>query len=243
MGTYVMLRSPDLRAAPESKSPGSASESALPSPKDEEVKGVAAPAMLGTVSGLKGKFNLPPTLNLTPTLRHVVRYACANGVSNALITPANMLNSLGTVCTAANATVFPFVSSFRIHSIRIWNGLSSTGKTQAAVRFSSAISTAVRDVEESVSYPEGVTIPSATEWRPPKGSTSEFWQASAGTAFMAITCGPGSILDIDVSYTLVNSFVGGAVSISTGVVGTVYYLPLDGVSSHAILREGVPTTF
>jgi hypothetical protein len=57
-----------------------------------------------------------------------------------------------------------------------------------------------------------------------------------------LTCPDGSIIDVSISWTLANNI--GATSITgitTAVLGSVYYLGLDGTSGN-VVPVGVPTT-
>lgn len=212
--------------------------------KDPEITVTPAQGVMTMVSGMRSaaKLSLPPRIEITPHLRHVFRFVAPTGFS-AAITPANVIGALGTVCTVLNSTVQPFCSSFRIKSLTVWPGTSSSGKTDTAVTFSSTLSTSVQDTEKAVTLPEGVTVTTATHWVPPKGSLAEFWQAASAQNFMRITCSPGSVLDLDVEYTISNTFASLSQTVATGSVGVVYYLYLDGSSTHLLVPEFLPSTF
>jgi hypothetical protein len=190
-----------------------------------------------------GRFSLPPMIDVTPTYKRVQRYFSAAGTSTQAITPTNVLTSLGCIGTVVNSTVAAFHSSFRLHRIVIWGGLQASGAESVSVSWSSALSSSVRDTEKVIAYPEGGGIPGAMTFTPPKGSIAEFWQGANTNAFVRISLSPGSIMDVHLSVTLGNTLTPPSATVATAAVGTLYYLPLDGPSTHLITPLGLPTTF
>jgi len=191
----------------------------------------------------EGKFSLPPLLDVTPTYKVTHRYFSAAGTSAQAISPTNILTSCGVIGTVVNSTVAAFHSSFRLHRITIWGGLQASGAESVSVSWSSALSSSVRDTEKVVAYPEGGGIPGAMTFIPPKGCLAEFWQGASTNAMLRVSLSPGSIMDVVLSVTLGNQLTPPSATVITAAVGSLYYLPLDGPSSHLITPLGLPTTF
>jgi len=190
-----------------------------------------------------GKFSLPPLLDVTPHYNTVRRYFTAAGTSSQVITPTNILTSLGAIGTVVNSTVAAFHSSFRLRRIRVWGGLQASGAESVSVSWSSALSSTVQDTEKVVAYPEGGGIPGAMTFSPPKGSLAELWQGANTNGILRISLSPGSIVDVHLSVTLGNTLTPPSATVTTAAVGSLYYLPLDGPTSHLITPLGLPTTF
>jgi len=92
-------------------------------------------------------------------------------------------------------------------------------------------------------YPQGCSVPDVLDFVPPKGCLAEFWQGASGNAFLRMTLAPGSILDVHLDVTTTNVITPPSSAIVTGGLGSPYYLPLDGTTSHQILALGLPSTF
>jgi len=182
-------------------------------------------------------------VDVTPHYRTVRRFFSAAGTTNQAITPTNILTALGAIGTVVNSTVAAFHSSFRIHRIVIWGGLQASGAESVSLSYSSALSTSVMDTEKVVAYPEGGGIPGAMTFVPPRGSLAEFWQGASTNALLRTSLSPGSIVDVHLSVTLGNVLTPPTATVTTAAVGSLYYLPLDGPSTHLITPLGLPTTF
>ncbi len=78
---------------------------------------------------------------------------------------------------------------------------------------------------------------------PPKNALAGFWQvvASNASTIALLTCPAGSVIDMDVSFTLSNNLSTATVAVSSGPLGTPVYLGLDG-STNTVQALGVPTT-
>jgi len=94
------------------------------------------------------------------------------------------------------------------------------------------------------SIPEGITTTDAMVFKPPAKSLASFWlgDVDSATQVFALSTSPGSIVDVSLSFRLCNVYSSASVAVATAVIGTVYYLALDGPSSNTYVPVGIPTT-
>jgi hypothetical protein len=80
--------------------------------------------------------------------------------------------------------------------------------------------------------------------KPPRNSLASFWQLAGGTTLCTLTAPVGSVIDVDLS--LIFNDNDGAVinniAVSTGVLGTSYYLSLDPNGTHRYVPVSLNTT-
>jgi len=196
--------------------------------------------------GGAGAPSLPPVLNTSPTIGHTFRFTNTANSTALAISGALLQGALGVMGTATNSTVRPWATSVRIHKITIWPSAGSNPPIAPGVEWG-AVSSTVKDEGKYTGLPYGITEERAMISRPPKKSVCSDWlslQATGITTLFYITAPAGSIMDISLSYTLANVFVtSNAITTATAVIGTVYYLALDGNSSHNWGPIGLPTTW
>jgi len=194
----------------------------------------------------------PPCLNLTPTFTHTYRFYTSATVA-ATITVAQVFGALGGVCTVANTTVSSFVSSFRIKHIDVYQPASgaSTAPTMTYLEWYKPVGDyAFPDRTESLASLGGVTTGNKMRFVAPKWSFAGDWvntTITGSTALFNVTFTIGYLLDMEVEMTLAvadsNPTVLTQSTITTGTLGAVYYLPLDGTTSNKIkAATGMPTT-
>jgi len=188
---------------------------------------------------------LPPILDTVAQGHSVLRFTATSAAASAAVTIGNVLMAIGGIGTIANSTVTSVASSVKLHKITIWPASTSAGAGQNAEVIWSNQGNYAKDESKSSVVPTGTTLTDVVVSRPPlNGSLQSAWQASAGAAtqFFALTCPAGSIIDIDVSWTLSNNFVNVAQAGYAAVtLGSLYYARLDGVGGK-FLPLGVPTT-
>jgi hypothetical protein len=175
---------------------------------------------------------------------HRFRYLVTAGGSYA-VTANSVIGALGTVCTVTNTTVRPFASSFRIKKITVWPSCSSAASQEVRIVWSNSLTLGfVRDSEIERINPEGVSVTAPAVFKPPKLSLAEFWQTGSGsTMFTVVAITAGSVIDFEVDFTLSNGFLSATQAVGTGTLGNVYYLYLDGSTSHNFVPLGIPATF
>ncbi len=198
----------------------------------------------GKAVGSGKVMSLPPVIEATPRLSHRFRFGVA-GTSTLSITLANLLGALGGICTVANSKVQPWASTVRIKGITIFPS-SGTG-VYTFINWSSGGSSGyVADTAKNVNIPDGVTVTKALSFRPPRYALASFWlnpvTLSTSAVIFGLTIHVGSILDLDVEYTLSNVVQPGNITVTSATLGNTYYLDLDGPSSHKLIPQGVPTT-
>jgi hypothetical protein len=129
--------------------------------------------------------------------------------------------------------------SVRINSVSIY---PSAG-TLASWTWINA-SAYARDLEINQDQPLGTTMTSVLTTRPPSGTLCADWYTSGLNTFIAnCVVTTGSVIDIDLSFTLINTFGGFSAGIVTGVLGNLYYVYLDGATSHKLQPASLPNTF
>jgi hypothetical protein len=175
---------------------------------------------------------------------HRFRFNANGSLANVGITVAGVFGALGVVATSATA-VAGFVSSFKIRKITIYDSSTGTNDPPVELLWSSSTTVNTEDVAyttATIPYDRPATIVAT----PPKGSLSGFWwntSATALTPLFNLTIGSGCYLDLDVDFTLANGLLGLTYSVATATLASVYYLYLDGNTSHKLQPIGLPNTF
>jgi hypothetical protein len=194
---------------------------------------------------MKMSASLPPVMNASQIVKARYRFT---SLSNALVSVsiADVLGACGGTCTVANSTFKPWASSFRIKEIRLYPGVNpSVGVSYNSVAWNSGISGVAQDQERINDLPSGITVSQALSFKPPVRSLAADWIsciATTTTNLFAIQAQNGTIVDFHVDYTLSNQFQAGAITISTGTLGSIYYLPLDGAASAEYPNTHLPST-
>jgi hypothetical protein len=195
---------------------------------------------------LKGSgSSLPPQIDITPNCRHTFRFVCGN-VASVTCTNQDILGAIGGICTVANSTVRLWASSFRMHSVKMWPSANTTTTPTYADVFWGAGAYGSKDAEFLKAVPGGCTVTGLVTFKPPKGTFAANWISntiSGNYVIMGVQCSIGTIVDVDLSFTLVNQVAPANSSISTGTLGAIYYLCLDGSSTHQYTAYGLPGTF
>jgi hypothetical protein len=199
-----------------------------------------------TMKSFRGKQgsggSLPPVIDTTARVSHVLRFAFNTAVTKT-ITPQMIAGACGGVCTVVNSTFVFWASAIRVKRVTIWPSLVGSTSNSADVAWSTDGTNFAKDEFKIATLPIGVTNDKPVSSVPPTGTTAKFWQASTSTASLfAVTAPAASVIDVSVEYTLSNALLSGTLGIATGALGTVYYLALDGPGSNTIRALGVPTT-
>jgi hypothetical protein len=135
-------------------------------------------------------------------------------------------------------------SSFRLNKITIWPP-QNAGSDLAYVTWSSNWASFEKDDEKIATLPDGISVPTAMVFVPPKRAVTGFWVSSGLTTenMFIVVCAVGSIIDVDLSWTICNTFVNQSIAgLASVSIGTVYYLALDGASSNKLVPMGLPST-
>jgi hypothetical protein len=108
------------------------------------------------------------------------------------------------------------------------------------VRWITTASIAAPDEVSDKSVPTGITVTGSVVFVPDPKSVASFW-SNAGQ-LMVIQTTIGSIVDLSVDWTLDAFISPDTLSIATGVLGSAYFLALDGPSGNTYTPIGLPTT-
>ncbi len=210
-----------------------------------------APVSLGAKSqmlrstGSRVKASLPPPRNQVPTLRHVIQFTSTSG-SIAIVTAADLAGACGGMCTVSNSTFISWASSVRIHSVKVWPGGNSplSTNTTAELNWNASSANAFQKDELKVQVlPSGIQETNCVVFKPPAKSLASDWFATnqAQNVF-SLQCSIGSVIELDISFTLTSTFAGPAVTVGTATLGAVYYLALDGPATNKFPPVALPTT-
>jgi len=189
----------------------------------------------------------PPQLKTNVIFSHKFRYI-ATGSSAFTVTPVRLAAACGVMCSVVNSTFSILTDSVRIKSIEIWSPAPSQGTAATATvlwnQLSAGVSNMstveVSDTSMSTAYPAHVKA------RPPKDTFAANWTSSASTTpnLMTLSIATGSIIDLSVEMIMGDTGASAPTATGvTGILGTIYYLPLDGTASHNVIPVQLSTTF
>ena len=224
---------------------GDAAEMRSTETKEEKLSIVSLGGRRDMGVAYKGS-SLPPALNVTPRWQHRYRFRANSTASGVTVTLGNILAACGSTCTVANTTVRSWASSVRVKRFMVWLPGNLTNNYCYIDWVSAGASGFLPDDARIVTVPDGITVTTALSFSPPKLSLAGSWlnptSISASTVVFGITCGTGSIIDMDIEATLSNVGDGVSATITAGTLAKAYYLPLDGVGTNVLRAIGVPTT-
>jgi len=187
-------------------------------------------------------------LNAVITCRHTFRFQVVTGFAALInITGGNLAGIVGGTCSVVNSTVVSPASSMRVHRLTIWPPAQSAPTNPPEVTWFSPITAMEKDASKESILPAGITIERALVSTPPGKTLCSDWFATVAAnnqpMFGLSNVAAGGVIDVDVSWTISNNLLGVNRSVATGVVGTFYYLFLDGSTSHSIQPVGKPSTY
>jgi len=187
--------------------------------------------------------NRPAQHSTNIRLSHTYRFS---NLTNAVgqITSAKILGSCGTMCTLGNTTAANLFESFRIRKFSVWSPPPGQGSFTTCsidwVGTSQAPAVEISDTSNSVATPAFISS------APPPSSNASFWQTPgiASVALFNYVIPSGSIIDLELDLILLDDdAIQTSNTIATGTVGNVYYLPLDGTTTHLLTPVSLTTTF
>jgi hypothetical protein len=190
----------------------------------------------------------PKQIRNIPILHHTFRFQATAGQAQSItITSLNVLGALGSICTVNNSTVACMAQSFRIKRLKVYGAVGTLGQGNTVI-IDWAGTTQTPNIEVSDSSTSSA-YPAYVSSAPPRESNASFWQTPqiSSTIMFAIACAPGSIIDLEVEYTLADvdsQFTSCAViTVAAGTLSVPYYLSLDGNTTHNLIPTGLNTTF
>lgn len=198
----------------------------------------------GKTKGQAGALRLPPELNATPVVGHVFRFQNTADITTVSITVGNLIGICGTIGTVTNTTVASVASSIKLRRIDCWPGIS-TGEHNPEISMATNYGT-TSDRSTTKTIPLGVTVSGAFSVRPKRDSLAALWQNSSTTSstlFTIYDLPKGSVVDVHLTFCMRNSQNGVSYTVATAVIGTMYYMYLDGPSTHLFTPVALPNTF
>jgi hypothetical protein len=221
----------------ERKSPTSTSPTDQTIPRSLKGMLKSSPSRLGA--------SLPPVMNASQVVKGRFRFT---SLSSTLVSVsiADVLGACGGTCSVTNSTFKPWASSFRIKEVRMYPGVNpGVGVSYNSVAWNSGISGVAQDQERIDDLPSGITVTHALSFKPPEKSLASDWiscLATGTTNLFAMQSQNGTLVDFHVDFTLSNQFQAASITISTGTLGAIYYLPLDGAASAEYPNTHLPST-
>jgi len=177
-------------------------------------------------------------------MRHTFRFQASSGVTLIPCTVGDVFGIIGNIGTVTNSSVVGIASSIRVNAVKVYSSGQGGAVVNGEIAWSSSADVNTEDLtltNATIPYDR----PSVVRSEPPVGSLASFWWNSSSTSttnLFGVSAAIGSIIDVDVSWTLVNTLPSYTTSVATAVVGTFYYLALDGPASNKLTPVGVPTT-
>jgi len=218
---------------------------------------VRTPIYSSTQKGKKGKkgsrrtgssSSLPPRFNMVPRMTKTFRFLSTS--VSATITALELFGAVGGICTVANSKVQHWASSVKLRSITIWPSASASVAESCLLEWFSAVDPHNPDEVVSQIIPGGVTQTKAMTFRPPKKSLIGDWlnvTTTSSNSLFNITVPSGCVIDLTVDFTIGVTYSTASTlyssTVTTGTLGNIYYLALDGPSSNKLAPEpGMPST-
>jgi len=198
----------------------------------------------GTRSKVRGAFvpTLPPNLNRYQQVYPIrLRFEALSTVAQVQIKPYMLLGACGTICIAAGSLASCIASSVRLRRLTIWPASQGEASVYWAAQTGGLFGAPDLVTDESI--PTGITVTKPLSVTPPAGSPASMWNtptSGATTVTCDITVTQGSIIDVDLDYTMNVNITPLQLSIGASTLGAMYYLYLDGQTSHSLKPIGRP---
>lgn len=191
--------------------------------------------------GRSDGMDLPPALLISPKIRHTYRYESAAAANNS-ISVQDIFGAIGGICTASNSLIRPWAGSFKINKVTVWPAAGAV----VTANWSQGVAVYAEDREVNSIIPSGISVSRRLVSVPPRESLSGDWIGStapgASNLFSLNTQAVGCVVDLDITYTLSNSFIAGSSTVTTATLATPYYLALDGPGTNNLVPVALPTT-
>jgi hypothetical protein len=175
---------------------------------------------------------------------HRFRYTSTSG-NPVTITQTNLLSACGVVGLVVNSTVNCIASTVRLREIEIWTPPAAQGSAATcSAQFST--STGAESIEEVSDTTVSTAVPAHIKFRPSRTCIASFWDSPATgntTPVLILTAPAGSIVDCLLDFILTDTFATpNVIGVVTDVVGTLYWLALDGPVSNQLIPTSLRTT-
>jgi hypothetical protein len=189
--------------------------------------------------------SFPPAVRVNAVIkRQTLRFETTAAVAgvNGIITAGDIFGALGVVGKVSNTSVVALATSFRLKRVTIWPSASTSGGVVASMSWASD-DDHDPDIDWGVYRPAGlVGTPNSFTSTPPPKSLAGFWQrdtvavTNVALFYVAISA-TGSVLDLDVEWTLPSGVASSqTITATTAVVGTFYRMYLNRVAGANTLK-------
>lgn len=193
--------------------------------------------------GIKTRSSLnrdPPQLREEVKFQHRYRFLNLANVASTNITATDLLGAAGCIGSVTNTDVAALASSVRVKRVTLYGGSPAQGAASTCrIIWSGAANSP--DVIKSDTVMNAARNPFVTDIPPPR-SLAAFWQQAGTQVVFSVQQSAGGIIDIDLDLCLADTLTGTTIPVAVAVVGTVYYLALDGPAGHTLVPVGLPTT-
>ncbi len=198
-----------------------------------------------------------PQIQLNPTFSQTARYSGAinvtAGAESVISIAAQDIMRAAGVIASSGSTAYAIAQAFKLVKVTLICAPALTTSlvaptTVGLVWFNGngrSKSSVISDTSLNVS------VPARVDTRPPRRTFSDLWYESSQTDVMfdiVVTGLTGTYLliaDVHIKWVSSNQSLSALpVTVAgTMTIGDAYYTPLDGVSSHVLLRQGLPSIF
>jgi hypothetical protein len=208
---------------------------------------ISSPGMLkaGFMAAKSGfaSTSLPPRIMLSQSVRDYTGRYVASTSGTYTINVQDVFGALGGICTVVNSKVASWTSSFRIKKVTLWPSASSSAAVSGAVSWATGSANQIPDSIVDETIPQGTTLSRGLAHVPPKQSLAAFWvNYNSGANLFTLTVVAGTVIDLQVETRLSAQYPPTLSTVAAGVVGSVYYLSLDGPASNKLIPVVLPTT-
>jgi len=205
--------------------------------------------MMGKVVGPSRRSH-PPQIRSNVQFRHKMRFAGTLG--STVINSAQLAFAFGSVGTVTNTTVVSIIGSLKLVEVEIWSSPTTTVQTNSLSNVSCEFSGSNSNISSTCQFSDSSVNPSEPAYlrcRPPRGSNSSFWQfpgVSANNMFTVNGTSNTCIIDVTCDLVLSDDEVSAlSRTVSTAVLGQIYYLALDNTNAgaHTMVPVALVSTF
>lgn len=188
---------------------------------------------------------LPPPFDATTRVGLHRRFRVNSTMTSTTVSIAGLIGSLGVVGTVTNTTAVSVFSAVKLSHIVMWPP-QNTGPDRTILEWgASADGGYCPDSAFVNTIPDGITETHGYEFRPPAKSLLNNWMStylSASNIIAYVSAPTGTIIDVHVTACQPNDFVPESITVASAVVGSFYYLALDGPSTNLAIPVGLATT-
>lgn len=190
----------------------------------------------------------PPQIRTNVVIHHKFRYITLSSISGMAVTPLRLANACGVVGVVVNSTVGSLYDSIKLKSVEMWGPPPNQGAAATVTCLYNQINAGVANMSslEYCDTSNSTAVPAHVKCRPPKESNAAFWQPASGTTptLMTLSAPAGTMIDLEMEMILSDTGAStSATTVGTCILGAIYYLPLDGTSSHQVPPVQLNSTF